>query len=909
MKKRGEKLDRHYRQAFDYWVQLVPNRPRYVVLCNFDEFWIYDFDTQLDQPVDIVRVDELPRRYTALNFLFPEERQPLFRNDRVAVTRAAADKVATIFNLLVARGTDRQVAQRFVLQCVVAMFSEDAGLLPRGLFTQLVRDCVAGESSYDLIGALFRQMNSQEPASGGRYRDVRYFNGGVFARIEPVELTGKELRLLEQATREDWSKIQPAIFGSIFENSMGAEDRHAYGAHFTSEADIQKVVSPTIVRPWKARIDAASTLKELLQLRAELSAFRVLDPACGSGNFLYIAYRELKRLEIDVLVKIFKAFGRTAEKRVGTHSMISTRQFFGIDNNAFAVELAKVTLMLAKELAIEETQEALEKAQLDLQFAFDAALPLDNLDENIRCADALLTPWPSADAIVGNPPYQSKNKIQQEYGPAYVNRVRKQFPQVPGRADYCVYWFRKAHDHLPPGGRAGLVGTNTIRQNYSREGGLDYIVGNGGTITEAVATQVWSGDAVVHVSIVNWIKGTSKGPKKLLKQLGDLKSSPWAIFELETIGPSLSEKTDVTTAKPLRANSKSSACYQGQTHGHDAFLLTPDEASKAVSLDPRNGEILFPYMTGDDFLANVPPGPQRYAIDFFPKSLPEAATYKTPFERIQMHVLPDRQRAAEEEAARNAEALADDPNARVNWHHRNFLNKWWQFSYPRGEMLAAIAGLRRYIACVCVTKRPIFVFASPQVHPNAALTVFPLVDDYSFGVLQSTLHWEWFTVRCSTMKGDPRYTSDTVFDSFPWPQKPTADQVEAIAQAARIVRRIRDEILASTGTTLRELYRLAELPGAHPLKDAQASLDAAVRKAYGMSPKASALAFLLALNQELARAEAHGVTVTGPGVPHTAKRAKHLVTNDCIEAPAPMATKNTDISRTIAPSRRRSPSA
>ncbi|MGK2858154.1 MAG: class I SAM-dependent DNA methyltransferase [Thermoanaerobaculia bacterium] len=883
MKKRGEKLDRHYRQAFDYWVHLVPNRPRYVVLCNFDEFWVYDFDTQLDQPVDTVALADLPRRYQALNFLFPEERQPLFQNDRVAVTRAAADKVARVFNRLIARGTDRVTAQRFVLQCVVAMFSEDAGLLPRGLFTELVKACRSGESSYDALGALFRQMNNPELAPAGRYQQVRYFNGGLFAESMPVHLDASELELLEAATHEDWSRVQPAIFGSIFESSMGAAERHAYGAHFTTEADIQKVVTPTIVRPWQERIEAASTLKELVQLRAALAAYQVLDPACGSGNFLYVAYREIKRLEIDILLKIFTQFGKTAEKKVGTHSLISTRQFFGIDNNPFGVELAKVTLMLAKELALEETHEALDHAQLDLLFAFDPALPLDNLDANIVCADALLSDWPPADAIIGNPPYQSKNKIQQEYGPAYVQRLRKRFPQVPGRADYCVYWFRKAHDHLKVGGRAGLVGTNTIRQNYSREGGLDHIVATG-TITEAVATQVWSGDAAVHVSIVNWIKGTAKGRKKLSKQLGDQKSSPWAVFELQTIGPSLSEKPDVTTARSLRANSESATCYQGQTHGHEAFLLSPDEARAIAFRDAASSKVLKPYMTGDDLLSNHPPGPQRFAIDFYPLTLPQAAAHKVLFERVKTHVLPDRELAAKKEQERNDPALDEDPGAKVNKHHRNFLNKWWHFSYPRGEMLEQLHSLPRYIVCVRVTKRPIFVFVSPTVHPNDALTVFPLADDYSFGILQSTIHWEWFMERCSTLKRDPRYTSDTVFDSFPWPQRPTTKQVENVAAAARHLRKVRSDVMRTTNTTLRELYRQIDLPGTHPIKDAQASLDETVRAAYAMTARSNTLEFLLDLNLTLAKREDVDESIVGPGLPKTAKRAKNLLSKDCIES-------------------------
>ena len=144
MKKRGEKLQRHYQQAFEYWLNAVPNRPRYVVLCNFDEFWVYDFDLQLNDPIDKIGLKELSERYTALNFLFPDERRPLFGNDRVAVTREAANKVAKVFNAIVSRGENRESAQRFILQCVTAMFAEDIDLLPRGIFAQILQDCIEG---------------------------------------------------------------------------------------------------------------------------------------------------------------------------------------------------------------------------------------------------------------------------------------------------------------------------------------------------------------------------------------------------------------------------------------------------------------------------------------------------------------------------------------------------------------------------------------------------------------------------------------------------------------------------------------------------------------------------------------------------------------------------------------------
>ncbi|NJL90386.1 MAG: class I SAM-dependent DNA methyltransferase [Coleofasciculaceae cyanobacterium SM2_1_6] len=375
MKKRGEKLERRYQQAFEYWLELVPHRPKYVILCNFDEFWIYDFDVQMREPIDRLKMTDLLVRYTALNFLFPENREPIFNNNLIAVTRNAADKVAKVFNRLVERKEKPQIAQRFILQCVVALFAEDIDLLPRGLFTELLGDCKKkGASSYDLLGGLFRQMGSDRPAPvGSRYYGVQYFNGGIFAVVEAIDLTFGEIDLLLEAAAENWSKVEPAIFGTLFESSMGKEERHALGAHYTSEADIQKVVLPTIIRPWRERIEAAKTLRDLLNLRQEMTEFKVLDPACGSGNFLYVAYREMKHLEAELLTKIHSNFARSAAS-IGTMSLVKTTQFYGIDIKPFAVELAKITLMLAKKLALDEESQLIDVAQINIPLEIEQCL-------------------------------------------------------------------------------------------------------------------------------------------------------------------------------------------------------------------------------------------------------------------------------------------------------------------------------------------------------------------------------------------------------------------------------------------------------------------------------------------------------------------------------------------------------
>ncbi|MFQ5541608.1 MAG: DNA methyltransferase [Candidatus Binatia bacterium] len=884
MKKRTENLQKHYNQVRDYWFNLFP-KPQYVILCNFDEFWIYDFDVQHD-PVDKLKLEELPERYEAFGFMFPKPRKPLFENNRIEVTRNAAEKVARAFNSLIQRGEDRDRARHFVLQCVIAMFAEDTDLLPRGLFTELVYECRKDEiSSYDLLGGLVRQMSDPRPARGGRFQGVKFFNGGLFREIDPFELLFSEAHFLHEAAMQQWRKVQPEVFGTLFQSIMGKEERHASGAHFTHEADVQKIVQPTIVRPWRERIEATDTLTGLLELRDELLRFRVLDPACGSGNFLYVTFRELKRLEIELLGKIGQFSVRERTRRgVNMTSRVNVRQMFGIDHNPFAVELAKVTLTIAKELALHEAQETAE-ADLTLTM-FESALPLDDLDENVVCGDALFIDWPQANAVIGNPPFQSKNKMQQEFGPAYVNRVRARYPEVPGRADYCVYWLRRTHDELKPGQRAGLVGTNTIRQNESREGGLDYIVDNGGTITEAVSSQVWSGDAAVHVSIVNWIKGEAEGPKKLFRQVGDLKDSPFEAVELDYINPVLSDNIDVRKAKTLRVNKDAEACYQGQTHGHSGFLLSSKEAVALLKSDSRNTEVIFPYMTFNDMLTTNPPRPKRNVIDFHPRDVFAAAKYKGPFSRVKEKVLPDRKEKAHEEKKRNEKTLAANSKARVNRHHQNFFKTWWLLSYPREEMISKIVSLPRFSVCGQVTKRPIFEFVNCEIRPNAQLMVFPLPDDYSFGVLHSNVHWQWFIERCSTLKRDFRYTSTTVFDSFPWPQEPTLEQVRDVAEAAVALRKLRCEIMQENSLTLRALYRmLEELPGQNPLADVHARLDAAVRAAYGMKPGDNVLAFLLQLNHQVAERQDKGESVVAPGLPPCVNDSSTFITEDCIHAP------------------------
>jgi len=882
MKKREENLAVHLQQATDYWFKLAGDRPQYIILCNFDEFWIYDFNVKVFDPVDVVNLAELPARKEAFGFLLPKPVTPVFGKDKEDVTELAAEKIAAMYRSMVKRKVPPQQALHYALQCIVSLFAEDVGLLPDKIFSRIIEECIKKKASpYDLIGGLFHEMNKPGITPAGYYQGVDYFNGGLFKNTVALELTEHEINMLEAGADKSWRQVNPAIFGSFFENNLDKDLRHELGAHYTHEIDIKKIVNPVIVQPWMARMEQAETIDDCFALLTELCRFKVLDPACGSGNFLFVAFREMKLLERKLFALIFEktkpADKNKLHKFLTTYPFVNTQQFYGIDLNPTAVEIAKVTLMVAKELSILE-----QDHRYDNKFK---PLPLDNLDENIICADALLTadghqrPWPEVDAIIGNPPFQSKNKMQQEFGVAYINQLRAAYPGVPGRADFCAYWFYRAHKHLKPNAYAGLVGTNTIRQNYSREGSLDYIVQNGGEIFNAVSSQDWSGDAAVFVSIACWKKGVYEGEKTLYYFEDDELQS----IHPATINSSLSLQTDVTAAQVLQCNKKPKKVFQGQTHGHEGFLLDKAEALKVLKKHPTYAEVLKPFLIGDELVAEVGAQPSRFVIDFTLKDVVQAAQYKELFQRVQLMVLPDRKEKGEAQEKENKAVLKANPKAKVNKHHINFLNKWWKLSYGREDMLLELTGLQRFISTPEYSKRQIFDFISTEINPNAKLMVFAYDDYYSFGIIQSRTHWDWLVNKGATLAHDTySYTTNTVWDTFPWPQAPTKKQVEKVAKAALALHQKRTQTLREHQMSLRDLYRLLEQPGKNPIKDLHAALDAAVLEAYGFDAKRDVLTQLLELNLATAAREAGGQPVQAPGWPEKIPGKEAFITGDCV---------------------------
>ena len=596
-------------------------------------------------------------------------------------------------------------------------------------------------------------------------------------------------------------------------------------------------------------------------------SYQVLDPACGSGNFLYVAYRELRRLEKQLRDKRLERSREAGRREAMQLAFISTKQFHGIDLRPFAVEVAKVTLMLARKLAATELGD--ERTYL----------PLDQLDANFQTTNSVTATWPKFDVCIGNPPYLGAKSLLSEKTPEEVAALRREYPDIGGTSDYVSFWFRKTHDLLPRGGRAGLVGTANIRSGDTRKNTLDYIVDHDGVIFEAVSGVPWSGDASVEVSIVNWIKGDYPGEKTLWLSRGMTKMT------VDEITGSLSTNTDLRHASALDANRRPKVIFQGQTPQHKAFVLSPEEAIALVTEDPASKAVVFPYLIGKDLIRESPV-PSRFLIDFAEEDAVVAeSNAPAAFERIRKQVLPGREEKVAKEAERNAALLEADPGARLLWERREFMKKWWHLWRRREDMLAAIQGLQRYIVVsrVAVLDRPsIYAFVSPAIHPGDALTVFAFEDDYSFGILNSTHHWAYFKERCSKMRVDPRYTSKTVFDTFPWPQAPTEEAVSAVVDASTRLTEVRDEHLAE-GIGLETQYKSLRLPGNSALREAQEELDEAVAAAYGFSADDEVLAQLLALNQSIAEQEASGLTE--PRKPGNEGFSGTIRTNSRIEPP------------------------
>jgi hypothetical protein len=487
-----------------------------------------------------------------------------------------------------------------------------------------------------------------------------------------------------------------------------------------------------------------------------------------------------------------------------------------MDTNPFAVELARVTLMIARKIAID-----------DLCLT-EPALPLDTLDDNIVCQDALFSEWVKADAIIGNPPFLGGKHIRMNLNDEYVDRIFQRFPKVKD-VDFCAYWFRLAHDKIDEKGRVGLVGTNSISQGKSRIAALDYITQNGGYIHEAVSTQPWSGAAKVHVSIINWCKDK---PRK--SYLDDLVVSQ--------INSSLKSTVDVSQAVRLKANLNK--CFQGVSPVGMGFIVTEQQVIDWIKADSKNKEVLKLFSMGANLAQNPHGKPERWIIDFVDMSLENASDYELPFEHIKQTVKPERD------------------NNRMRKRKIN----WWKLGNNAIYMRESIKNLSFYFTVPRVSKWAIFISAPLNWLPGDKSVVVASEDFYIFGILSSSIHREWIHAQKSTLGASIAYTHNTCFETFPFPQTVDINLVQQIRTKTEELHEYRSQQMETKQWGITTLYNKFFTEPSSQLYKLHQQLDKLVMSAYQFNPEDDILERLLLLNLELAEKEKQGIKIIEPDV-------------------------------------------
>jgi hypothetical protein len=813
MKAPGEakRLAKHREQALRYWRESADsetNTPAtpYVVLCAFSKLEIWEPGSYPGAPRVVLDLIDLPDQYDTLLFL--AGREPVFAGGQAALTREAVVHLVDLYEQLTSRrAADPDVLRDFLLQSVWCLFAEDLGQIPEHGFMRILDELIAQphHSSADELGQLFEWLNKPgERPEHGLYAGTPYANGGLFESPARVHLNVDELKHLRDAAQFQWRDVQPSIFGSLLEGGLGHDQQWRLSAHYTHEADIQKVVQPTIVEPWRERIENLTTHAEAVAAQNDLLNYVVLDPACGSGNFLYVAYRELRRLEQRLHereVELRRKAGLKEQGSLSLHFPLSNMK--GIEIESFAVALARVTLWMGHKLAVDE---------LDLP---ESTLPLADLS-GIQIGDALRVPWPRADAIIGNPPFHGDRHLRRVLGGDYVEWLKGEFGI--GVKDYCVYWFRKAHDQLESGKRAGLVGTNSISQNRARRVSLQYILENGGAITAAVSTQDWPGEAAVDVSIVNWIKGE---PPRSERRMLDGE-------EVAAISAALTTGTNPENADALSTNH--GIAFQGYIPGANYFVDEPN-----VTLRKSYPTVVRPFLSAEDIANRPDQRASRYIVDFALLTLEDAAEYPEALELVRSQAKHFRE---------ESRSYSRNP-------------RWWQFLWPRPVLRSAIENKSRFIIGTRVGKRILFCWASKDIVPSDGCNAFALDDDFAIGLLSSGTHLHWARAQSSTLEDRIRYTPTSAFETFPWPDPVTDARREEIAELARKIVARRQEICLERQIGLTRLYNEVDDGAYADLAALQHKLDEAVCAAYGW-PRSIAAdpdqtnARLLALNQEIA---------------------------------------------------------
>lgn len=728
-----------------------------------------------------------------------------------AVTREIANHLATLAKSLEAAKHDPKEIATFLQRCLFTMFAEDVGLLPKDGFLNLLTETRDNPAAFGaLVGGLWKDMATGSPFSPALRDQVAHFNGGLFENVSVFPLKSLHIDLLLAASRTNWSTVEPAIFGTLLERALSPEERHKLGAHYTPRSYVERLVKPTIIDPLRvqwdtikadaAQFEEKNKRKEAINtvrtFHHELCDIKVLDPACGSGNFLYATLEHMKRLEGEV-IELLHALGDTDTLEFDKYK-VRPQQFLGLEINQRAVAIAQLVLWIgyfqwhkrATGSADTNDRPLIPKArtivQQDAVLAYDDWQPRQDADGNyIAIWDGRTTKphpvtgkevpdetatkpvldyvnprraeWPEADYIVGNPPFIGTSRMRDLLGDGYTEALREVWKgDVPESADFVMFWWQKAAELVrdSKSKRFGFITTNSIHQTFNRRV-LEPHLNNDKKplhLAYAIPDHPWvdsSSGAAVRIAMTVATSGQGEGKLETVTAEHELPDREHGVTLTNSFGlvtPGLKVGANISSTGPLISNSDLS--NRGVQVIGSGFIVSNNETER---LDPnsalRHAQLIRPYLNGRDLTST---SRNVRVIDLFGLS-EQAARSKAP--SLVQHLI-DTVKPSRDQNNRDS--------YRINW---------WIHGEPRRELRNQLHGLPRYIATVETSKHRFFTFLDQSILPDNMLVNIATDNAYSLGALSSIIHTKWALAAGGRLGygNDPRYNKTRCFETFPFP--------------------------------------------------------------------------------------------------------------------------------------------
>jgi len=822
MKSRGKNLEKAYNQAIDYTYGLKQHElPKFILVCDFANFKLYDLE---EDKTSEFTLDQLVNNVHQFGFLLGYQKKIYKEQDPANIE--AAELMGKLHDQLKEIGYEGHPLEVYLVRILFCLFSDDTTIFEKNQFQEFIdqRTSIDGSDLAPKLQELFQVLNTPHEK---RFKNLDeqlgsfpYINGKLFEEILPMASFDSKMReALLSCCQIDWSKISPAIFGSMFQSVMNPKERRNLGAHYTSEKNILKLIKPLFLDElWEEFHRVKDNRNKLQEFHKKLSRLKFLDPACGCGNFLVITYRELRLLELEIL----RALNKTGQRflNVGDIIWLNVDQFYGIEYEEFPARIAEVAMWLIDHQMNMLISQEFGQYYIRLPLTKAATIIHDN---------ALSLNWETVVSknelsyIFGNPPFIGKK----EQGMDQKADMEKIFAAYTGTGilDYVTAWYIKAASFIQNTRiKVAFVSTNSISQG-EQVGVLWGILYNHFKIKIHFAHRTFSwkneakGNAAVHCIIIGFANFDISTKK--IYDYEDIKGEPHEIVA-KNINPFLIEGKDTTVE-----NRKAPICnVPGIIYGSFAlddgnYTLTELEKSQIVLGNSNLERYIRPFIGGRELLHSE----SRFCLWLVDAKNGEIKDNKNIRERVEAV------KAWRNKSNRpNTRKLAETPTlfAEVRQPSTDYL------AFPTVSSVN-----RKYI--------PI-AFLSHEVIASNQLYVLPNASNYYFGVLTSYMHMAWVKYICGRLKSDFRYSAGIVYNNFPWPQNPTEKQKEAVEKAAQKVLAVRAEF---PGNSLAELYDPLTMPPA--LIKAHNDLDRAVDLAYRPQPflsEANRMEFLFELYEK-----------------------------------------------------------